>query len=233
MKSIIGITVDIGDDRSLGTPGAYMTAVEKAGGVPLIIPYCEKDDVLEDIVELCDGFLFSGGADIEPSRYGEEAIASCGKPELLRDELEFRLFDKIIKAKKPLLAICRGCQFINVALGGTLYQDIPSQLPSDIHHRQLEPKFSHSHSVNIKVGSRLFDIMGCEKIEANSFHHQSIKVLANELEVVATSDDGIIEAVFYLGDQYIRGYQWHPERLCGIDEYHQRIFDDFVKHCKA
>lgn len=232
MKPIVGITVDIGDDRSLSTPGAYMNAIERAGGVPLIIPYCENDDVLEDIVKLCDGILFSGGVDIAPTRYGEEAIASCGKPELLRDELEFSLFDKIISSKKPLLAICRGCQFINAAFGGTLYQDIPSQLPSDIHHRQLEPKFSHSHSVNIMKNSLLFDIIGCEKIKANSFHHQAIKKLGDGLEVVATSDDGIIEAVFFTGEQYIRGYQWHPERLCDIDEYHQKIFDDFVKHCK-
>ncbi len=232
MKPIIGITVDIGDDRSLGTPGAYMTAVERANGIPIIIPYCEGEDVLDGIIDLCDGFLFSGGADIDPSRYGETADPLCGKPELLRDELEFRLFEKIKKSKKPLLAICRGCQFVNVAFGGTLLQDIPSQLSTETHHRQLEPKFSHSHSVNIKENSFLFDIVGCSKIKANSFHHQAIKRLGDELEVVATSDDGVIEAIYYTGEQYIRGYQWHPERICDIDEYHQRIFDDFVKKCK-
>lgn len=232
MKSVIGITVDLGDDRTVSTPGAYMTAIEKAGGIPIIIPYCEKIDTIKAFAEICDGFVFSGGVDIDPSRYGEERSEACGRAELLRDELEFCLFDEIIKTKKPLLAICRGCQFINVAFGGTLWQDIPSSLSTDINHRQTEPKFSHSHSVNIKDSSILHSIMGCNRIKANSFHHQAIKVLGKDLEVVATSDDGIIEAVYYTGEQYIRGYQWHPERLCDTDEYHQRIFDDFVKHCK-
>lgn len=232
MKAIIGITIDTADDRSLSTPGAYMTAVERSGGVPVIIPYCENDETIKSIVDVCDGFVFSGGADIAPARYGEEAVAECGRAELLRDELELRLFDEIVKAKKPLLAICRGCQFINVALGGTLWQDIPSQLSREIIHTQAEPKFAHSHFVNVKEGSFLHDMMGVGRIRANSFHHQAIKALGDGLEVVATADDGVIEAVYYTGDQYIRGYQWHPERICEIDEYHQRIFDELIMYCK-
>ena len=232
MRSVIGITVDIGDDRKVSTPGAYITAVEKAGGLPLIIPYYENNDNIKELVELCDGFILSGGADIEPSRYGEETDAACGKAELLRDELEFKLFDEIIGSGKPLLAICRGCQFINVAFGGTLWQDIPSQLNTELLHKQTEGAFAHSHSVNIKKGTPLYDMMGRDRIRANSFHHQAIKVLGGGLEVMATADDGIIEAVYHTGDQYIRGYQWHPERLCAIDEHHQRIFNDFVKRCK-
>lgn len=231
-RPIIGITVDIENDGFLSSPHAYFSSVEKAGGLPLVIPFCEDEETIKGYVEICDGFLFSGGNDIAPERYGEVQSEKCGETAPLRDDLEFRLLDEILKTEKPILAICRGLQFINVAFGGTLIQDLPSELPHCITHRQTEPKFSHSHSVNLLEGTPLFDLLKSKRIAANSFHHQAIKLLGNDLAVMAKADDGIVEAVYYTKDRYIRAYQWHPERLFQIDENAQAIFKDFIKVCK-
>jgi len=230
-RPIIGITVDVEDDLFVSSPGAYMSVVEAAGGLPIIIPYYENDDTIKELVDLCDGFLFSGGNDISPERYGEETLPVCGEMALKRDDLEFRMLDEILKTDKPILAVCRGAQFINVAFGGTLYQDISSQLKTELRHKQSEPKFAHSHSVNIRKGTPLYSLMGCDRIAANSFHHQAIKDIGEGLEVMAESDDGIVEALYYTGGRYIRAYQWHPERLCAIDEHQRRLFSDFINAC--
>ena len=230
-RAVIGITVDIENDGFLSTPAAYMSAVEKAGGIPIILPYCENADTLSHYVELCDGILFSGGKDISPERYGEKISENCGELALMRDDLEFRLLDEVLKTDKPILAICRGMQFINVAFGGTLYQDIPSEIPSDVAHRQTEPKFSHSHSVNVVEGTPLQSLVGSARIPANSFHHQAVKRIADGFKIMATADDGIYEAMYYTGNRYIRAYQWHPERLFDIDESARAIFYDFIKTC--
>ena len=231
-RPIIGITVDIENDGFISSPHAYFSSVEKAGGLPLVIPFYESDSAIDELVELCDGFLFSGGNDIAPERYGESPCEQCGEVAPLRDELEFKLLEKILKTEKPILAVCRGAQFINVAFGGTLIQDLPTQLPSSVSHLQTEPKFSHSHSVNVIEGTPLFDLVKKTRIPANSFHHQAIKTLADRLQVMATADDGVIEAVWHTEKRYIRAYQWHPERLFQIDENAQAIFKDFIKVCK-
>ena len=231
-RPLIGITVDIEDDRFLSTPAAYMTAVERAGGVPLILPFCENEETIARYVELCDGFLFSGGKDIDPARYGEERSQNCGELAPIRDDLEFRLLDAVMKTDKPILAICRGMQFINVAFGGTLIQDIPTELDTDISHRQTEPKFDFSHSVNVLEGTPLCDLAGCGRIRANSFHHQSVKRMADGFELMAEADDGIAEAMYFKGERYIRAYQWHPERLFEIDGNARAIFSDFINECE-
>ena len=231
-RPIIGITVDIENDGFLSSPHSYFSSVEKSGGLPLIIPFLENDDTIDRLVALCDGFLFSGGNDIAPERYGENKIEQCGEIAPLRDELEFKLLDKLLKTEKPILAVCRGAQLINVAFGGTLIQDIPTESPSSVSHRQTEPKFSHSHSVNVKEGTPLFDLVKKTRIPANSFHHQAIKTLADGLQVMATADDGVIEAVWHTEKRYIRAYQWHPERLFDIDQNSVAIFEDFIKSCK-
>ena len=149
-----------------------------------------------------------------------------------RDELEFKVFQRAIDTSKPILAICRGAQLVNVALDGTLYQDIPSELHTRISHRQSEPKFSPSHDVRIIVDTPLYEMMKTEQIKANSFHHQAIKTLGKGLEVMALADDGIVEAFYSTGEQYLRAYQWHPERLYETDIYNRRIFDDFIESCQ-
>ncbi len=233
MRPIIGLLAEVDDERATRVMSTYVRAIEKSGGAPFLLPYVEGEEVVRHLALLCDGFLFTGGADISPMRYGEKAKESCGKIQLYRDDLEFRMFAQIYQTKKPILAICRGAQLVNVALGGTLFQDIPSECPSEIPHRQAEPKFSFSHSVSIQRDTPLYALIGKERMRANSFHHQAIKKLGSGLSVMAIADDGVIEAVYSTENRYLRAYQWHPERLCERCEDNKLLFENFIRACAA
>ena len=230
-KPVIGILAEVDGELLTKVKNTYIKAIEAAGGIPLVFPYVENGDTLELMISACDGIFFTGGADISPKRYGEEIKPACGEIQKNRDALEFEAFGKAFALKKPILAICRGAQLVNVALGGTLYQDIPSELATDISHRQSASELEFSHSVNINKNTPLAALLGAERIQANSFHHQALKRLGEGLCVMATADDGVVEAVYYSGAQYIRAYQWHPERLCQKDAYNRKIFDDFIEAC--
>ena len=141
--------------------------------------------------------------------------------------------DISIHTEKPLLGICRGAQLINVAFGGTLIQDLPSEAPSNILHRQTEPKNAHSHYVNVTVGSPLHTLIGCERIRVNSFHHQAVKRLGDGLQITARADDGVIEAFCLCEKRFVRAYQWHPERLYHVDENSKLIFREFISACET
>ena len=232
MRPIIGLLAEVDNELTTQVVHPYVRAIGGAGGTPIILPYVTDADVIEHYAGLCDGFLFTGGVDVEPSRYGEETKPTCGEIHKYRDELEFALIERVLDTKKPLIAICRGAQLLNVALGGTLYQDIPSEIDTPISHRQSEPKFSPSHDVRVLEGTPLRELTGMERISANSFHHQAIKVLGEGLRVMALADDGIIEAVYSTGEQYIRAYQWHPERICEINAQNKMIFEDFIGACR-
>ena len=209
----------------------YTECIEAAGGLPVIIPYAQDDATLDGYVNLCDGFLFTGGVDISPHYYGEEIRDGCGKISPVRDEFELSFVEKVLFFDKPAIFICRGIQLLNVALGGTLYQDIDSEYETDIPHKQKEEKYEFSHEVYIEKDSPLFELFKKEKIRANSFHHQAIKELAPSLIAGAYADDGIIEAVYSSEHEYVRGYQWHPERLYDKDADNEKIFEDFVAAC--
>ena len=232
MKPIIGIFAEVDDNLVTAVRRTYISAIEKAGGLPVLIPYVESDEILDGMVDGCDGFFFTGGKDIDPARYNEIKKETCDEIQPYRDDLEFRAFKKAFEAKKPILAICRGAQLVNVALGGTLYQDIPSEINTELVHRQTVGEFEYSHDVNVVKDTPLYALVGNETIKANSFHHQAIKELGEGLEVMAKADDGIIEAVYYNGDRYLRAYQWHPERLFDKDRYNRSVFEDFINECK-
>ena len=232
MKPIIGILAEIDNEQTTLLRNAFARAVEESGGVPILLPYVRDVDTIAQFVELCDGFLFTGGADINPLRYGEEKQAECGETHHFRDELEFAVWEQVWGTSKPILAICRGLQLVNVALGGTLYQDIYSALCTELSHRQTEPRFSPSHSVQVIENTPLFHLTGQTSIPANTFHHQAIKTLGKGLEVMALADDGMIEAVYLPGTRYLRAYQWHPERLYDNDVYNRGVFDDFIGACQ-
>jgi len=233
MKPIIGILAEVDAERAARVQSTYVKVIEDMGGFPILLPYVAKEESFERFAELCDGFFFSGGADIHPKRYGEEVKPRCGEIYEYRDELEIRAFEKIVGTKRSILAICRGAQLVNVALGGTLYQDIPSEISTTILHRQIEDKFEFSHEVNILEGTPLCELFEAERIRANSFHHQAIKELGAGLRVMAKADDGIIEAVYSTEHPYLRAYQWHPERLYEKDGYNRKIFEDFIAACKG
>ena len=232
MKPIIGILGSVNDERKTNLVYAYVRAVSQAWAIPVILPNCDIEETVDDFCRLCDGFLFTGGGDVAPAYYGAEKLPTCGPIQPLRDQFDFQVFQKVFPTKKPILGICRGIQVINVALGGTLYQDLPSERPAGLAHQQAEEHNAHSHYVRIERNTPLYDLMGVERLRANSFHHQAIKALGRGLTVTALAEDGVIEAVTYEGDRYLRGYQWHPERLCGRDDYSHRIFQDFIGACE-
>ena len=228
---IIGVFAGIDDEHNTSVLYPYISAIEKSYGLPILIPYIENADNLKKLINLCDGIFFTGGVDINPKLYGCEKSSQCGKIEIYRDKIEFLAFSIALKLKKPILGVCRGAQLINVALGGTLYQDINSEISTEISHIQVEPKTSHSHEIVIKNETPLFELLGKNRIKANSFHHQAIKKLGKHLKIMANADDGIVEAFYMKDEVYLRAYQWHPERLCNIDENNKMIFYDFIKDC--
>ena len=232
MIPVIGMLGAVDNDKVASLIYNYAKAIEKSGGLPVLLPFVESNEILDEFVSRCDGFLFTGGADVSPERYGEEIKPACGDIQYNRDELEFKAFGKIFESRKPILAICRGAQFVNVALGGTLYQDLPTEFASDIVHRQREGLLDYSHYIRVVENTPLYTLMGESRIKGNSFHHQAIKRLGEGLKVMANADDGVVEAVWYDGEQYLRAYQWHPERLCEADDFNKRIFDDFIANTK-
>ena len=230
---IIGILGIVDDETVTKLQSTYTRAIEISGGAPMLLPYVQKDGSIESFVRICDGFLFTGGVDIDPCHYGEKIKAECGEIQRYRDEFEFKAFKKAYQSDKPIMAICRGAQLVNVALGGALYQDITSEIKTTVLHRQTEPKNAPSHTVNLLADTPLKSLLSKERIQANSFHHQAIKTLGNGLRVMALADDGVIEAVYSTENRYIRAYQWHPERLFEIDENNRALFEDFTAACKA
>ena len=229
MKPIIGITASTVDTEYSRILHTYVKAIEENGGVPLLLPYVEAEETLDAYLSLCDGFFFTGGADIDPRYYGEEEKPTCGSTQPLRDAYEILLARKVLSIQKPILGICRGAQLLNVALGGTLWQDIPSELETDIPHRQDEPKWEPSHSVGILDGTPLSSLIGKKRMVANSFHHQALKRLGDGLAVMALADDGIVEAVYATDRPYLRAFQWHPERLYQLDADNRKLFSDFIE----
>lgn len=232
MTHIIGILAEIDNDFNTRVQPPYIKAIELAGGLPVLLPYVSEDETIDSFISICDGFFFTGGADVDPKRYDERPKATCGEIQYNRDELEFKVLEKVLNTSKPILAICRGAQLVNVALGGTLYQDISSEIGTQISHRQSEPKFAPSHDVNVVENTPLYTLVGTQRMHANSFHHQAIKTFGQGLEIMALADDGVVEAAYLSGERYLRAYQWHPERLCENDNHNRLVFDDFIKACK-
>ncbi len=233
MKPLIGLFVTVENDKRTILNVSYSHAVTKTGGIPIVLPYTDNEEIMDSYVSLCDGFIFTGGKDVEPKRFNEEQINDTLVIHYYRDEFEFKMFEKIIKTDKAVLGICRGSQLINVALKGTLYQDIPAQIPSEINHRQTEGQTEYSHEVNVIKNTPLYTIANKnERIKANSFHHQSIKTLGNGLKLMATADDGVIEGAYLEGDRYLCLYQWHPEKVVDKNDVNTEIIRDFINHCR-
>lgn len=232
MNPIIGLLAAVDNDGTTTLFHPYAHAIEQSGGIPLLLPYTESADVIARFVAMCDGICFTGGVDIAPAYYGEPMSEQCGEIQPLRDAMEFAVLREVLATGKPILGICRGAQLLNVALGGTLYQDLPSERPSDVVHRQTEGKFDFSHDVNVLVDTPLYTLLGAERIRGNSFHHQAVKTLGRGLRVMAEAEDGVIEGFWSIDHPYLRAYQWHPERLYDKDEHARAIFSDFIAACK-
>ena len=233
MTPKIAIFASVDGERAAMVLHTYIHSIEQSGGLPLLVPYVKNKALLKEAIALCDGVLFTGGGDADPTLYGEEILPECGKIEPMRDELDIDALRIALSQKKPILGICRGIQMINIALGGNLYQDIPSQYQTEIPHSQTTGLHAYSHSVRIVKDTPLYSLLQENEIPANSFHHQAIKDLGRGLVPMAYAPDGIIEAVYSQELPYLRGYQWHPERLFDADMPHKKIFSEFIQACKG
>jgi gamma-glutamyl-gamma-aminobutyrate hydrolase PuuD len=214
---IIGVTGLVrpvsGADRS-GVNASYLRSVVQAGGVPLILSPVLGPEGGRHAVEALDGILLTGGDDMDPAHYGEDPHPALEPVDPDRDAFELAVFHVAREKQLPILAICRGFQLANVALGGTLWQDLPSQQPGAVEHRQTGARGDRTHVVELTAESRLARAVGRSSLEVNSFHHQGIRRLAPGLHVTGRSPDGLIEGVESQVDRpWLLAVQWHPEEF--------------------
>jgi putative glutamine amidotransferase len=225
-------------DASISLSNRYTDAVIAAGGLPQVFPATTSKEVIAESVERCDGILMTGGDDIDPKLYSKnlpESLAkTVGPLEPDRDTWETIMIAETLRQHKPLLGICRGHQMLNVALGGTLVVDIPTQVPNALNHRRMDKKMEPVHEVNIDADSILRQITGRKTLGVNSTHHQAIGRLAEPLRSVATSSDGVIEAVELKepgGAPFLLAVQFHPERLIDTSDVFLQLFRSFIEAC--
>lgn len=245
MKPVIGITSNYIDDdiyffkQGLGALGQeysavavdYLNAIIYAGGVPIVIEPSYDKEYLKDILEIVDGVLVSGGNDVESLRYGENSSSKIGRIFRIRDESDLFITNYAIENDMPFLGICRGLQVLNTAMNGTLITDIKPGKYID-HSAVNSEKYIKAHSVNIEKDSILYEAYKEDRVLVNSFHHQGINKLGENLRAVARSDDGLCEAVEMSDKNFVIATQWHPEMLFEDDKVHGEIFKRFIKACK-
>lgn len=234
MKPLIGITMNLEEQQTRNLNALdqdYGAAVEGAGGIPVAIVGIKRS--IPDLVRGLDGFLFTGGDDVNPRYYREKPLPK-GRLTLSPDrrtEFEIALLREIMKTKKPVLAICHGAQLLNVALGGTLYQDIPVQVAGAAQHGPAKPGEKIFHDVDIFEGTLLFSIMGISKISVRSSHHQSIKNPGRGLRLSGVSSDGVVEALESRSRDFFLAVQWHPEKTAS-DRFTKKLFEAFIRACR-
>jgi len=232
MKPIIGIVPLIDDEKeSLWMLPGYMEGITEAGGLPIMLPLTHDPDTIRQMLNTVQGILLTGGHDVDPAMYGEAPVPECGASCRERDSMESELVKQCIKKDTPILGICRGIQFLNAYLGGSLYQDLPTQHPSKVEHHQKPPYDVPVHIVNIVEDSKLFKLLGQKTLSVNSYHHQAIKKLAETMKTMAVSEDEIIEAVEMPDKKFVWAFQWHPEFSHKVDENSRMIFSEFVNKC--
>lgn len=241
MAPVIGITatlkedVDLVAERPLGrfvrADLDYVEGVANAGGVPVVLPPVGEHRAAEAVIGGLDGLLLSGGSDLDPGYYGEKPIPELSVTLPERDAFEMALLGMALRRGIPIFGICRGLQIMNVALGGTLYQDLPAQLGREVlKHRQDTPKWQPSHEIEIQGDSWVGEIVEKSVIKVNSYHHQGIKDLADGLVVTARSADGVIEAVESrdFSERWLLGVQWHAEAMRDAGPEHSYLFEAHV-----
>jgi putative glutamine amidotransferase len=234
-EPIIGVTTsamrtDKGVQRA-HLNASYIRAVERAGGIPLLLTPYHSPAALARFAELIDGLLLTGGGDIDPARFGEPWHPKTDLVSPERDELELQhVTRQAIDTGLPLLAICRGIQVVNVALNGTLHQHVPDAFGDHIAHDQPGARSDRTHEVTIEGGSLLSRVSGGERLRVNSFHHQALKDLGDGLKPVAWAEDKVVEAVEMPGARgFMLAVQWHPEELVEDDPAALRLFQALVE----
>lgn len=235
-KPIIGIVLGYASTAAFSgmkVNSAYISAVEHAGGIPLLIPTLHDMGDMARFLSVVDGVLLPGGPDCSPCFYGEEPYRQIGQTCRLNDSFEIAFMRAAAAMGKPVLGICRGMQMINVAFGGTLYQDIASQTDTQICHHQGDTRRNEvTHSVEIQADSLLASILQQTQIDVNTFHHQCVKAVAEGFCPVGYAKDGIIEAI-ESNDEQIIAVQWHPEELESSMPEHARLFVHLIRKAEA
>lgn len=237
MRPLIGIPCHAGlhanTERPIyGNNRAYVHAIEHAGGVPVLIPLLGDLSGLNSLLPRLDGLLLSGGIDIQPQLYGEQPHPKLGEVDPHLDALELALARWALREHIPTLGICRGHQLINVALGGTLYQDIGSQCPNALRHSNWDlPRNTRVHTVQIDPDSRLAAILGTCSIETNSLHHQSVKKPGRGVLITGYANDGIVEALEVPEHPFMLAVQCHPEEMYQDDPTWNKLFVAFIESC--
>lgn len=229
MKPIIGITMHTQEGKQqVNIP--YIKSIIQAGGIPVCIPHIQEG--MGEVLANVDGLLLIGGGDLNPASYSENPHPQTGIVVTEQDESDLKLIKQALKMKLPVLAICRGLQVLNVALGGTLYQDIPSEVEGAFQHTQNSARYEKVHPITTVEETKLFSIIGRE-VMTNTFHHQSVKKLGTGLIVSARAYDGVIEAVEHPGYAFCLGVQWHPEETAiREDTASIKLFDAFIQASK-
>ncbi|MCK6624955.1 MAG: gamma-glutamyl-gamma-aminobutyrate hydrolase family protein [Anaerolineae bacterium] len=226
-RPIIGLTTYERDkEQNYGLPAEYIEAVRRAGGVPVLLPHGEPYQ--DDLLQLLDGVIFTGGGDIDPTLYQGTKHEAVEYVDAERDSSEIALIRLAVETGLPMLNICRGAQVLNVALGGTLIEHLPDEIGGDISHRTDPPGYTY-HPVKVEAGSRLATIVEQTEVTSNSWHHQAVRQLAPGLKAVAFAPDGTIEAVEMPDHPWLVAVQWHPESMAAGDSIQQRIFDALVQ----
>lgn len=232
---IIGVTPSVSDNhlgvRSYNVAADYTQAIERAGGIPMILPLHVSD--ISRVLDQLDGIVFSGGGDIDPELFHQERHETVSYVDAERDAFEINLMQQAFARNLPILAICRGMQVMNVAQGGDLIQDIPSQTGSVLEHSQRDHGVGEheiSQQASVSPGDNPFTrALGEGPVDINSFHHQSVGDVAPTLQVAAVSEDGIVEAVYAPDYTYAIGTQWHPERLAAEYPGQQALFNNLIQ----
>jgi len=226
-RPLIGVTaeyldIDIHDSRMAAHVAtvSYLRAVQKAGGVPVVLPITTDADEIETLAERLDGVVISGGIDVDPVAYGQVKTDEVTETQTDRDQFEFELIQGLVERNTPTLALCRGIQSLNVALGGSLVQHVDDHMRTDLHN-------TTAHTVSIDPDSRLAELYDSTTLDVNSMHHQVVDRLGEGCRVVATSPDGYVEALEVDGADLVLGVQWHPEWLRYRPE-HLALFERLV-----
>lgn len=223
---LIGITTyGRNHEDEFTLPAVYVEAVRRAGGIPLLIPPGEEQ--LDALLASLDGFLISGGGDVDPAHYGSSGHPTVYMIDAERDATELEIARRIAANGTPTLCICRGTQLLNVALGGTLIEHLPDVVSGEIEHRQ-EPDKPTAHTLTILPATHLAEMLNAGPMHGISWHHQAIRTLAPALVVAALAEDGTIEGVEAPNHPWLIATQWHPEMSAATDPRQQRLFDEFI-----
>lgn len=229
----IGLTPGLNHEETyLSVRDDFFQALLCLGARPVLLPLDGGEDVLQDYVHSLDGFLFTGGGDVDPQYFGQPCRPWSGAISPRRDAMEMTLCRLLLSTAKPVLGVCRGFQVMNIALGGDIYQDIPKEFATEnpIAHRQTQGEHYPSHAVTLAPGSRLGDILG-PAARVNSLHHQGIRRMGEGFLPTAHSEDGLCEGAELAGERFFVGVQWHPERLWRTDPGQMALLEAFVAAC--